>query len=347
MQKIRVGIAGFGLSSEVFHLPFLQAVGNFEVTHVFTSNPNKVRKHLPNATLLKSEQDLVETDSIDLIVVCLPTFLHYRAAKAGLAAGKHVVVEKPFTTTLSEAVELIKLANSRDKLLSVYHNRRWDGDFLTVKKLIESNQLGRITEVSSRYLRYRPQLRKGKWKEQALPGTGALYDIGSHLIDQALQLFGVPLTVSASISKERKGADVDDSFELTLSYNTLTVKLLNSALVEESAARFVINGTKGTYTKHGNDFQELGISLGLKPGATDWGKEPSEMFGRIEFADGRIETVPTAAGCWINFYQQLSRAINAKELNPVTAEQGALVIQIIEAAKASNASGSPTEIKLF
>jgi predicted dehydrogenase len=250
-----------------------------------------------------------------------------------------VVVDKPFTTTSAEALQLIELAAARQLVLTVFQNRRWDAAFQTVRQVISSGELGQIVSFESHYDRFRPLVRAEAWRELNQPGSGVLFDLGSHLLDQALVLFGAPQWILADVRKERDGAAVDDAFDVCLGYPKLRAWLRASMLAADSAFRFVVRGTRGTYTKYGLDPQEQALIQGATPNSPDWGMEPESAWGTlVQEESGRrsSEPVPSARGDYRRFYENVRDAILGKAALQITAEEAYNVIRAIELANESS-----------
>jgi scyllo-inositol 2-dehydrogenase (NADP+) len=336
---IRTGIIGFGLSGAHFHAPLLAAEPAFTLTAVATRQADEVKRQWPAARVL-SPDALLADPSLELVVITSPNDSHAALAERALLAGRHVVVEKPFTLDSAEALRLDALARERGLCLTVFQSRRWDGDFLTVRQLLEQGRLGRLFSFESHYDRFRPQV-KVRWKEEAVPGGGTLWDLGAHLIDQALQLFGMPESLSADLGQQRAGARTTDWFHLLLRYGELRVLLRSGSVVHEPWPRFVINGETAGWIKYGLDPQEEQLKAGLRPGQEGWGLEPAERYGRLSHG----ERVPTLVGSYGSFYRQLAEAIEGKGPVPVTAESAARVIQVIEAALRSDLEGRRVQLE--
>lgn len=337
MKIMQVGIIGYGLSGRVFHGPLLKALNQFSVKYIVTNAPDKIEaahKDFPNAQVVTDEKPLLNDETLDLVVICTPNTLHFPLAQAALMAGKHVVVEKPFTVTAEEAETLVQLAGKKQLKLSVYHNRRFDGDFKTLKALLSSHTLGTPVTFESRFDRYRPEFKVNSWREDNLPGSGLLYDLGSHLLDQSLHLFGIPKELYAEQRSERHGK-TDDAFEIHLYYPDLKVTLKASSLIKEPTPRFALYGTKGAYVKYGLDPQEEALRDGKLPLTLDWGSEPETNWGTLNTASQR-EKHPTMAGSYPDYYEALYEAIQNDAELPVTAQDGLRVIQLIEAALESH-----------
>lgn len=333
MQKIRVGIIGFGLSGAVFHAPFVTTIEGYELVKVVTStNAVKVQQKYPSVQVLSTTDELINDPDIDLVIIGSPNITHHTLTKQALQAGKHVVVEKPFVNYYSEAVDLIKTAEEGNRVLSVYQNRRWDGDFLTVKKVLESGLLGEVNTFESHFDRYRPDVTE-RWREQPLPGSGIWFDLGAHLIDQAVQLFGLPQTIFADAFPQRQNSKTVDYFHAVLGYDKLRVILHSGTIMKKPGPRYQIHGSKGSLIKHGLDPQEDTLKAGGLPGEPGWGKDAENLYAEIflEINDlnvsGKIETLP---GCYENYYQGILKAITEGAPVPVTAQEAANIIKIIE-----------------
>jgi predicted dehydrogenase len=334
-KKINAAVVGFGLSGRVFHAPFLFTNPRFELKMIVERHTNSSKKIYPDIKIVRDYKELLNDPEIDLIVVGTPNITHFEMVKDCLEAGKQVVVEKPFTATSLEADELIKISEKVNKKIFVYHNRRWDGDFLTIKKLLAENKLGEVLEYEAHFDRFSPEIPEFAWRDEPLPGSGILYDLGSHLIDQATLLFGLPESVFADIRKQRAGSMVDDYFDLHLYYNRLKVILKAGMFVKDPGPRFTINGTKGSFVKYGIDPQEANLKAGMMPEGEEWGKEIPEFWGFLntEF-DGfsHKKMVETEPGNYHGFYDNVYDVlINNGEMNvkPVDARN---VIRIIELA---------------
>lgn len=346
-SAIRVGLASYGMSGMVFHAPFIAQNPGFELTHILERSSEKSRQQFPNMKIVRSFEALLEDASTDLIVVNTPNALHYEMTRQALLAGKHVVVEKPFTVTSEEAEALIQLAKERQLVLTVFQNRRWDGDFLTVQKVVGQKLLGRLVEYEAHYDRYVTDIRSESWKETEQPGSGILYNLGSHMIDQTLVLFGMPKAVTADIGARRKGSDVDDYYNIVFHYPDLKVNLKSSYLVREPGPRYILHGTTGSFVKYGIDPQEEELKAGRFPEGDDWGKEPSKDWGKLNAQIeglnyvGKVETLP---GNYSMFYQNLYDAIRHDKPLAVKPEEAADVIRLIELAIKSSQAGRTVEV---
>jgi predicted dehydrogenase len=335
-DPLHVGLVGFGLAGEVFHAPLIRANQHLRLTHIVERTGGRAQQKYPDVQVLREVAPLLADPGIDLVVVATPNATHFEIANQALQAGKHVVVDKPFTVHSREADILIALARSHDRVLSVFHNRRWDGDFLTVREILGRGILGRLVEFESCYDRFRPEL-KGAWREQLVPGAGLLYDLGSHLIDQALVLFGSPQGVFADLRRQRDDAVVVDNFELHLQYPTVKVALKAGSLVCEPSARFTLRGTEGTYTKFGLDPQEEALKRGGSPVQAGWGEEPEDAWGRCSECNSGLTRTKyrTQAGCYQEYYENVFQTITGQQKLAVRAEQARDVIRLIELAEQS------------
>lgn len=331
-QPIKTGLIGLGFSGQTFHLPFLTTLEDFQVTSVLSRQSNIAKQRLPNASCFSALPELLDS-GVELVVITAPNEQHYPMAKAALNAGCHVLLEKPFVNSVAEGRELVQLAEQQQRILSVYHNRRWDGDFLTLQALINSGKLGEIRQFESHFDRFRPEVRQ-RWRETPGPGTGFLFDLGSHLIDQALVLFGRPQTMTAQVLNLRPNAEVCDYFHLVLGYPEHQVILHSSPFCASPNLRFQLHGSQGSYIKWGLDPQEERLRAGVLPSNDHWGKETPAQFGSLYIGD-RYETCPTECGNYADFYRQLASAIRNGEQPPVTAKQALEVIELIELAEQS------------
>lgn len=343
MKKIRVGLSSFGMSGKVFHAPFIEQHPGFELYAVWERSKSESAEIYPGINIIRSLEALLEDPSIELIVVNTPTNTHYEYAQKALEAGKSVIVEKAFTTTVAEAQSLASLAKERNLLLSVYQNRRWDSDFQTVQRIIEEGVLGELKEVAFSFDRYKNTVGNKVHKEQPGPGAGLLNDLGPHLIDQALVLFGMPQQIFADIRILRPESLVDDYFDLLLYYPTMRVRLKSSLLVKEPLPAFVLHGSRGSFLKIRGDVQEAALLAGQKPGSIHWGIEPSINDGLLQTSiDGKEvkETVKTLSGNYGIFYEKIYHAMIHHTAPPVTADDGIRVMQVMEAAAKSAQNGA-------
>lgn len=346
-NPIQVGLTSYGMSGMVFHAPLLASDPRYVLTHVLERRSERAKQHFPEVTIVKDFDALIQNSALELIVINTPNALHYEMARQALEAGKHVVIEKPFTVTTWEAEALIKLAQQQNRVLTVFQNRRWDGDFLTVQQVVSKKLLGRLVEYEAHYDRFVNEVRLGTWKEADGPGSGILYNLGSHMIDQALVLFGRPKAVTASVGAFREGSEIDDFYDITLHFEGVKAVLKSSYLVREPGPRYVLHGTTGSFVKYGIDPQEEALKAGLKPGENDWGKEAPADWGKFNgeleglHYTGNIETLP---GDYPAFYANLYEVIREGKALAVKAEEAALVIKLIELAMQSSKEGRTLEV---
>jgi predicted dehydrogenase len=336
-QAVRVGLIGFGYASKTFHAPLLSATGDFRIEVISSRHPAEVAAAVPGAAVWADPLAVATHGEVDLIVIASPNDTHAPLAEAALRAGKQVVVDKPFTLTLPEARHLATLAAETGGLLSVFQNRRWDSDFLTVQRVIQAGALGQVALFESRLDRFRPQVRD-RWRERAVPGSGLLYDLGPHLIDQALVLFGVPESVQATLAQQRPQAQSVDYAHLVLRYGPRVVALQASMLVSGGTARFLVHGERASLVKQRPDVQEAQLRAGMIPGANGWGVDPDDAI-LYEGASGRTEAVKAAAGDQRGYYAALREALYGRGPNPVLPTQAVTVMAILEAALRSHEEG--------
>ena len=334
-DQISVGLIGYGMAGRTFHAPVIQSVPHLRLKKVVERHTNEARKRYPWVEVVPDAAALLQDEEIKLVVIATPNISHFDLARQCLHAGKHVVVEKPFTTTAGQAQELIDLARRQNRVVSVNHNRRWDGDFLTVKKLLEGRLIGRLVEYESHFNRFRNYPKPDAWKEEEGAGSGILLDLGSHLIDQAQVLFGAPQMITADIRAQRDFAKTNDSFELILHYDDLKVTLKAGMLVRERSPRFILHGTEGSFVKHGFDPQEAALKRGFTPSESDWGNESGEHWGTLITQVDGLELegqVKTVAGCYQSFYQNIVDVIGGRAELAVKPEEAMSTIRIIESA---------------
>ena len=340
MKPVNTALCSYGMSGVVFHGPLLEAHPGFNISKILERKRNESDGKHPGAMLVRSYEEILEDDAVELVVVNTPDHLHHKMCTLALQAGKHVVVEKPVTLKSEDTDQLIQLAREKGLVLSVFQNRRWDGDFLTVKKIIESGKLGRLVDFESRFDRFRNYL-KNSWKEQAT-GTGTLYNLGSHLVDQALQLFGMPERLYCDTRMFRDGAETDDSYDLFLYYPDFKCLLRSSYLVREATPRFSLNGIEGSFRVYGLDPQEEALKNGVIPGSQGWGSDPSTSHGKINtnFEGEHLEgPYPLEAGNYMAYYDNIFEHIRNKAPLAVTATEARDVIRVIEAAYESSRTG--------
>ena len=339
MQPINTALCSFGMSGWVFHAPFIATNPGFNFYGVWERSKNLAQEKYPGVKTFRTLEELLADKKVELVVVNTPSVTHYDYAKQVINTGKHLVVEKPFTATVEQAEELIELAKKKKVKLSVYQNRRYDSDYRTIKKIVEEGWLGRIVDAEFHYDRYVPELSYKVHKETPTPAVGGLYDLGSHLIDQALQLFGMPLAVFADITINRPNSKVDDYFDLKLFYPDHRVTLKSSYYVREPLPAYQLHGTLGSFIKHKTDVQETDLQANKKPGSADWGIEPESQKGLLHTEKGGKvikEYITSEKGNYGEYYDGVYEAIRNKKDVPVPGEDGMKVIQVIEAAIRSN-----------
>lgn len=329
-EPLNVALVGYGFAGRVFHAPLIGAVDGLRLHSVVSSRAEAVHADWPNVRVQPELSAVLRDPEIDLVVLATPNAVHAEQAHAALDAGKHVVVDKPFTVTVEEAESVVAHAERAGRVLSVFHNRRWDSDFLTVRKLIAEGALGEVTYFESRFDRYRPVVRD-RWRERAEPGAGLWYDLGPHLVDQALQLFGPPIELIADLAIQREGAQVDDYFHVVLRYPRLRVVLHASMLVAANDLRFAVHGTRGSYIKFGGDPQEEALKAGVVPGGEGWGVDGRR--GVLTVVEGEVvesREVEGVAGDYRGLYEGVRGAILGSGGNPVSGGEGVEVMRWVE-----------------
>jgi predicted dehydrogenase len=347
MKPINAAICSYGLSGRVFHAPFLTLHPGFNLYGVWERSKNLAKEKYPDINVFRSYEDMLADKEIELIVVNTPSYSHYEYAKKSLQAGKHTIVEKPFTATVAEAEELVALAKKQKVKLSVFQNRRWDSDYKTVKKIVDENWLGEIREAEFRYDRFNPLLSPKAHKETPGPAVGCAYDLGPHVIDAALYMFGMPQAVFADIRITRPGSQVDDYFEILLYYPSSRVRLRAGYFFREPVPGFAVHGTKGSFLKSRADIQEPSMVAGMEPGGSDWGREPDTARGILHTEkDGTVirEYVQTLQGNYMDYFEGVFQALRHDKPMPVTGEDGLNVIRIIEASFKSSKEKKVVEL---
>lgn len=334
MRKIKTALLSYGMSGKVFHAPFLELHPGFELTGSWERSKKLIRQDYPEVKSYESIEALLD-DDVELVVVNTPVGTHFAYAKQALLAGKNVLVEKAFTTTVAEAEELEALSRQKKLKLAVFQNRRWDSDFKTVRQVLDRDILGEIVEAEIHFDRYNPNLSPKVHKETTNDGAGILKDLGPHIIDQALTLFGFPEALYADIRITRDHSLVDDYFDLLLYYPRFRVRLKASFFVREALPSYILHGKKGSFLKSRGDVQEDELKLGKKPNLEHWGIEPDYKEGLLHTEINSVvlrEPVPTLPGNYYDFFEGLYRAIVENGPEPVTAVDGVNVMRIIEAA---------------
>ncbi|GAB7552451.1 oxidoreductase [Novosphingobium sp. 11B] len=342
-RPIRVGLLGYGFAGKTFHAPLIAACDGLVLHAVASRDAGKVHADFPGVTVHAAPEALIADDTVDLVVVATPNDTHAPLARTALEAGRHVVVDKPFALDLQEARGLVALAETTGRHLQVFHNRRWDSDFLTVRRAIEDGAIGRVTHFESRIDRFRPQVRD-RWRENAAPGAGVWFDLGPHMVDQALALFGLPDSVTASVAIQRDGAQVDDWAHAVLEYGQLRVVVHAGMLVAGGSARFTVHGTGGSAVKLKADGQEVQLLAGLRPGAPGWGEDADALV--VYDGSGEPRSIPATPGDQRGFYTAVAAALAGDALPPVRPIEALAVMAVLEAGAASAREGRSMPLPL-
>ena len=345
-MTIRTGLIGYGLAGRVFHAPLLQAAG-ISIDMVASSRTAEIARDLPNAKTVTDPMDAATSSAVDLVVIASPNDTHFSLATAALKTGHAVVIDKPFTQTVAEADQLIAMAKAHGCLLSVFHNRRWDSDFQTLKESVARGDIGEVVSYQCRFDRFRPEV-ADRWREKAVPGVGLLYDLGPHLVDQALQLFGWPDWLVADLNMQREGSAVDDGFLLRMGKGKLRITLGATLMAAAAEPKFVVHGTRGSFLKGGIDVQEDQLKAGLRPGDKGFGIEPEDTAAILTTVQNgtaestRLQTLP---GDYAAYYVGIREALENDSALPVTAEQARDSMVILEAACPSYREGIRISLK--
>jgi len=337
---IEAGLIGFGLAGRAFHAPVIRAVPGLRLAAILQRSGNEAAEKYPDVRIVRSLEELLAMREIRLVVIATPNDTHFEPAKRCLEAGRDVVVDKPFTTTLEEAKELVGIARKAGRLITVYQNRRYDGDFQAIRKLVEEKTLGRIVRFETNYDRYRPALKPRAWRESTRAGNGILFDIGPHLIDHALVLFGLPEAVTADVRIERENAVADDAFDIMLHYpRGMRAVLRSSILAVTPRTRFVLLGTQGSFVKQGVDPQESNLRQGKIPAQGAWGAEPEEQWGVLATPSGEgfvQRRIPSANCDYRDYYANVRDALLGKATLAVTPEWSLDVMRVLELVRESS-----------
>jgi len=348
-NKIKTGVASFGMSGQVFHAPFVELHEGFELTAIVERTKELSKAQYPNVRIVRSFDELIAIPELELVVVNTPDMTHYEYCKKALNAGKNVIVEKPFVFDIAQGEELKKLAEEKGLLLTVYQNRRWDSDYLTVKKVMESGMLGRPMEFISTYERYRDAVPGTTWKETADNRVGTTYNLGTHTIDQIVQLFGMPDSLWATIDVLRDNGQIDDYFQIQMLYPKLKVTARGGFMIRDAGPRFAIHGMKGSFLKFGLDVQEDALKRGEKPGIPGWGMEPESIWGTVKqvtdnglTVKGKIESVP---GNYFSYYDNIYAVLREGAEPAVKLNDVLNVLRVIDAAFESNRTGVRVNLK--
>lgn len=339
---IRTGICSYGMSGKLFHAPFIHAHPGYELSAIVERHNHDSKERYPEAKLYRSVDELCADKELQLIVVNTPTHLHFEQAKMVLQAGKQLVIEKPFAVTVKEAEELTALAAKNKLFISVYQNRRYDGDYRAVKNVIQQGLLGELREAEIRYDRYRPAFGGKQHKEGDMPGAGILFDLSPHLVDQAIQLFGFPKAVFADIWKMREDVVAPDYFEILFYYDKLRVRLKATCIARETTYAYTLHGMKGSFLQQRSDMQEQQLQAGVKPSLENWCPAPASPDGLLHTEiNGEVirKETTSSPGNYMGYYDDVYKALTGQGPNPVPAADGIKNMRIIEAALESFASG--------
>lgn len=335
-KTVRVALIGYGFAGRTFHAPLILAVQQLTLAVVASSDAARVQADLGDVLVVTDPMHAARRADVDLVVIATPNHSHFPLARAALLAGKHVVVDKPLTPTLHEARELVALAHRCGRMLTVFHNRRWDSDFLSIREAIDSGRIGDVLHLESRIERFRPQVRD-RWRERSGPASGLWWDLGPHLVDQALQLLGRPDRVQADVALQREGATTDDWAHVILSFGHRRAVLHVAMVSAAPAARFVVHGTCGSLVKRGADRQEPQLIAGVRPGDPEWGVDPDALAWHGP--GGEVEALTATSGDQSRFYAALAAALCGEGANPVPPREALDVMAVLEAATASAAQG--------
>jgi predicted dehydrogenase len=337
---IEVGLVGFGLAGRAFHAPVIRAVPGLHLAAIVQRTGNEAAEKYPDVRIVRSLDELLAIREIRLVVIATPNDTHAQFAAQCLAGGRDVVVDKPFTTTVEEAKALVEFAKAEGRLITVYQNRRYDGDFQAMRKLVAEGTLGRIVRFETHYDRYRPQLKPVAWRETTRPGSGILFDLAPHLIDHALVLFGLPEAVTADVRIERENAVADDAFDIMFHYpGALRAVLKSSILVAAPRPHFVLLGTEGSFVKQTTDPQENNLRHGNIPKDGPWGAEPEENWGLLTIPEGdkfAQRRIPSLNSDFRDYYANLRDALLGKAAPAVTTEWAVNVMRLLEMARESS-----------
>lgn len=337
ITPIRTALVGYGSVAEKMHAPLISVCPDLDFVAVVERNGKRCEEKFPNVRTFESLEDLLASDAADLICITTPNEFHFPMAKQCLLAGKHVVVDKPVTIFSHQAEELEKIATEKNLICSVFHNRRYDGDYRTLRKLVAYQTLGDLVYLESHFDRFRPEVSEN-WREKEVPGNGITYDLGSHLIDQVVLLFGKPTSIFADIQKQRKNAIADDYFDISLFYPSFKARVTAGVLVNVPTPKFLLLGKKGSYQKFFIDVQEQAFKEARKPEGEDWGVDPEERWGKL-YLENETISYPTLNGDYRIFYQNVADAILKDTPLQVTLPQTISVLKIIELAFISAKEG--------
>ncbi len=333
MTPIKTALLAYGSSGRIFHAPFIQMHDGFQLMGAWERTKKTIQQFYPETKSYPTIESVLNDAEVELVVINTPTFTHYDYAKRALLAGKHIIVEKAFTTSLTEALDLKEIAKKQEKKIAVFQNRRWDSDFKTCKKILQENKIGDIVEAEIHFDRYNPNISPKKHKEEPGPGAGLLKDLGPHLIDQALSLFGLPESLYADLRKTRPNSQVDDWFDIVFIYPTKRVRLKAGYLVKEMLPSYIFHGQKGSFIKSRADVQEMNLGKNIKPTISDWGKEPDNEKGILHYQNNQEfirEEIISEKGNYLDFYNGVFNALRNNSPMPVTVDDGIHIIKCIE-----------------
>jgi scyllo-inositol 2-dehydrogenase (NADP+) len=341
MQSIRVGVVGFGLAGKVFHTAVIAATPGLELVCVVQRSGDDAAKAYPGVKVVRSVEEMLADPGIQLVAIATPSYSHFELAQQCMRAQRNVVVDKPFTLTSEEAAELIRIARERKLVLAPFHNRRWDGDYQTVRQVIASGELGRLVTYESHFDRFRPQPRREVWRENGGVGSG-MFDLGPHLMDQALGLFGPPASLWADVRIDRENGAADDAFDIRLEYTAvrrLTVWLRSTLTACIPGPRFLLHGVRGSFAKWGLDPQEDQLKAGVAYASAEMGVDPESAWGELRSLEGGVRRIPTVRGDYRGFYENVRDAVEGKTELVVKPEAAWRVARLIELARESSGLG--------
>ncbi len=338
-KPIVTALASYGMSGQVFHAPFIEAHPGFQLKYIVERTNSWSAARYPSSIIARSFAEVLQDEEVELVVVNTPNQLHAPMAKQALLVGKHVIVEKPFSITVEEGKEVMNIAAQQQKTLNVFHNKRFEGEFKTVRQLIQDKVLGKLSLFETHFDRYRPEIGSKKWKEEDVPGAGLLYDLGPHMIDQALVLFGWPIAITGDLQKQREGSQVIDYFHITLHYQQHDAIVTAGMFADGPVMKYLIKGSEGVYAKYGADPQEALLKQGVLPTTHGWGKEASSQWGKITNKIGEESFVPTAVGTYMDYYESVYQTIRHGAAQAVRAEEALNTIAVIQLAHQSSEAG--------
>ncbi len=348
-EPIRVGVVGFGLAGKVFHTAVIRATPGLELASVVERSGDEAAKLYPRIRVARSVEEMLGDVGVELVVIATPSYSHFELAQQCLREQRNVVVDKPFTLKSEEAAELIRIARERKLVLAPFHNRRWDGEYQTVRQVIASGELGRLVTYESHFDRFRPQPRRDVWRESGGTGSGTLFDLGPHLIDQALGLFGPPASLCADVRIDRENGASDDAFDIRLEYTAvrrLTVWLRSTLTACIPGPRFLLHGVRGSFVKWGLDPQEDQLKAGMNYDSPEIGVDPESAWGELRSLEGGVRRVATVRGDYRGFYENVRDAVEGNAELTVKPEQAWRTTRLIELARESSGQGRRLKVDL-